>query len=406
MFNSYVWGVIMKKIKKIISIVMIMMFLTTFTAIPVFGDIDTDINNTQNSIDSSKKNAEIYNDKVDSLEDKITEQQKQAKLVEGEISTVDADIKGTQIKINDTQDKINTATNELNKAIEDYNKQDEAMKQRINAMYKNGTTMGYMELIFNSKSFTDFLSKTEIMKRIINYDMNMLDEMNKKREEIEEKKVQLEASKTELDTLNESLKTKKAELVDKKQSLNNMLASINKQIADYKYLIQQEQATQEKLLKDLNYLIAKKKYSGTFNGDISPILHKSDFPNGVSPVISSPFGYRLDPFTGIRTYHSGLDIATRGYQNIPVYALAAGRVVLSEYYSGYGYCVIIDHGSGMSSLYAHNNKLLVSEGQVVNAGQNIALSGSTGRSTGPHIHFEVQKNGQPIDPEPYYILGY
>ena len=90
---------------------------------------------------------------------------------------------------------------------------------------------------------------------------------------------------------------------------------------------------------------------------------------------------------------------------IPIYAMAPGRVILSRYYGGFGYTVVIDHGSGLATLYAHNNKLLVSQGQIVVGGQRIALSGSTGRSTGPHLHFGVQKDGKYINPQPYLLIG-
>ena len=116
-------------------------------------------------------------------------------------------------------------------------------------------------------------------------------------------------------------------------------------------------------------------------------------------IVSSEFGYRKDPFTGQTKGHSGMDLAVP--TGTSVRAALPGTVTISQYSSSYGYYVMIDHGGGLATLYAHNSKLLVSVGQTVNAGDVVSLSGSTGRSTGPHLHFEVRVNGERTDPRPY-----
>lgn len=124
------------------------------------------------------------------------------------------------------------------------------------------------------------------------------------------------------------------------------------------------------------------------------------WPCPASRYISSSFGNRLHPTLNVWKFHTGIDIGCSAGKNIV--AAASGKVIMSQWYGGYGNCVMIDHGGGIVTLYGHASKLLVSKGQVVKQGQVIALVGSTGRSTGPHLHFEVRKNGQYIDPMSYF----
>jgi murein DD-endopeptidase MepM/ murein hydrolase activator NlpD len=299
------------------------------------------------------------------------------------------------------ENKIDYTTKELNAAIANYNQQDERMKKRINTMYKNGTSMGYLEIILSSDSFADFISRTDILKKIVDYDIETLKEMKQKREEIDEKKAGLEQDKAEQVAMKSSLDNKKSALVQQNKERKNLVALLSRQKSEYESSLKAEEEAAEKLKKEINAL---RTYKGSYDGSKWAILHKSDFTN-YSPRITSYFGYRTDPITGVKSYHSGLDIGTGGVKNKPVYAMAAGKVIISRYYGGYGYAVVIDHGSGLTTLYGHNNTLLVKEGQTVEGGQKIALSGSTGRSTGPHVHFGVQMNGEYIDPQPYYMLG-
>lgn len=119
----------------------------------------------------------------------------------------------------------------------------------------------------------------------------------------------------------------------------------------------------------------------------------------VNGVITSQYGYRVHPIFGSTIYHSGMDIGVD--YGTPVAAADSGYVVEAGWISGYGYAVIIDHGNGLSTLYGHNESLAVSAGQSVSKGQTIAYAGSTGNSTGPHVHFEVRSNGDPVDPMAY-----
>jgi murein DD-endopeptidase MepM/ murein hydrolase activator NlpD len=369
-----------------------------------FSAFADDIKDKQDQLEETQGNIDKTKDTIDDLKDRILDNESQAKKLDGSISAVDSDILKMKQKINSVQNDLDKATEELNAAIDDYNKQDASMKKRINALYKNSTSEGYLEVLLESQSFSDFVTRVDILKKIIDYDIRMLEEMKQKREEINRKKLAIEQKKAELVSLKADLDAKKKKLVAQKNEKKKLLTLLNQQKAHYIDILEQEEAEASKLQKEIKELLAKSQ--GNYDGSKYAILHRSDFPSSSLPRITSYFGYRVDPITHTTRYHSGLDISTRRLEDKPVYAMAPGRVIKASYSGSYGNVVIIDHGSGFATLYAHNNSLLVKAGDYVTGGEKIALSGSTGRSTGPHVHFSVLKDGEFINPLPYYFLGY
>ncbi|KPU43412.1 murein DD-endopeptidase MepM [Oxobacter pfennigii] len=385
--------------KKLLVLLLVAAMTVVFNA-AAFAD---ELTEKQNNYDKIQDKIEGAKDEYDSLEDQVAADQKQVKALEQDIETVEYDITEMEGRIADVQQIINVTTKELDAAIEDYNSQDELMKKRINALYKNGTSMGYLEVLVESSSFSDFVTRADIMQKVVDYDMSMLEEMKAKREEINNKKIKLEQDKAELVALKANLDQKKKELVSKNNERKSRIVALEKKQAELKNFIEQEEAAAKKLEEEIKLLLSSQ---GVYDGSKYAIVRKSDFPSGSSPRITSYYGSRIDPITGkAGAFHSGVDIGTARLTNIPVYAMAPGKVILSKYYGGYGNAVVIDHGSGFSTLYAHNNKLLVSVGQTVLGGQKIALSGSTGRSTGPHIHFGAMQDGNYIDSLPYLLIG-
>lgn len=362
-------------------------------------DDDSKIQQTQNQIESIQQKIDKMKDQYEDLNERVAAGKAEINKMDSSIASLNKDIDNMNAKIKSAQAKIDTATEELNEAIEKYNEQEDSMNKRINAVYKNGTSLGYIEVILNSASFSDLMSRADILQKILDYDVNMLKDMKQKREAIEDKKVALEKDKAELVAMKSGIEKKKNELEKSKKDRQVLLAAVSRDASALKSNIDAEEATAKKLQKELTALLVSK---GKYDGNTFPVLMKSDFPNGISPRISSGFGSRKDPITGVMgAFHSGIDISTSKQVNIPVYAISSGTVVLAKWYGGYGNAVVIDHGSGLSTLYGHNNKLLVKAGDKVEAGTKIALSGSTGRSTGPHVHFGVMKNGEWVDPSPY-----
>jgi murein DD-endopeptidase MepM/ murein hydrolase activator NlpD len=269
----------------------------------------------------------------------------------------------------------------------------------MKAMYINGPS-GYLDVLLSAENFSDFISRADVIKTIMQYDKNLMLEMKEKQENIASKKEDLEKKKAQLVSLQKDYSVKKSTL-DKANSQKE--AYYSKLEQDQKSLekaLKAEEEASKLLEKQIKALLAKKN-TGKFSGSTTGILRVSDI--GHMPPITSQYGMRYHPVLKVYKLHTGVDLGVPS--GTPVYSMADGEVIMAEYNSAYGNVVVISHGGGITSLYAHNSKLLVKEGDKVKKGQLISKSGSTGYSTGPHLHFEVRKDGTPIDPNPYLIIG-
>lgn len=255
-------------------------------------------------------------------------------------------------------------------------------------MYKNNT-LGYLEIIFSAKDLRDLLTRVDMVKKIIDHDVELLKYMKEQKEIIQEKKLDLEEKHAEAQVMKKKISIKKEELEVATRSKQRLMSSL-------------EQDKQESLrqLKELNKLseeieedIKKKQLAMEYAGG------EMSWPAPGYYHISSSYGWRTHPIWKDRRMHNGMDIKTP--TGAKIVAANSGKVQHSGSLGGYGNVVIIDHGGKVTTLYAHNSKLLVKEGQWVERGQTIAKAGSTGHSTGPHLHFEVRENGKHVNPYPW-----
>ena len=210
--------------------------------------------------------------------------------------------------------------------------------------------------------------------------------MEKQHAVLEEKQTALEKERAALKKQKEKEAAKQAELEESKAELQAQLDALNAEADRISAEIKarQEALEQQQAQSGNN----KPNYSG------GRMMWPCD-----STYITSEFGYRIHPITGIWTGHTGIDIGCNMYA--PIYAAESGTVILAEEYGGYGNAIVIDHGGGITTLYGHNEELYVSVGQKVSRGETIAGAGSTGWSTGPHLHFEVRESGEYVDPMGY-----
>lgn len=356
--------------KKIFSTILILA-LVLGTISWAYGDELSDIRNQQSQVKSD----------LSELQDSIISQKE-------EVAAIQKEVDKQQAKIDEAEAKIAETEAEIQQMQDDIDNQKDNLGKRLRNMYKNGS-VGFVDVILGSGSFSELISNVSMLQKIYASDQETLDYLEEQHKKMEEKKAVLAQE-------NQKLKEEKKILDEKKQEAQKKTDAMQDEINQLQSKLEQLNADAAKLTGViLGSQDHNKEYEGVTGGGGSGAM---GWPTD-SRYITSPFGWRIHPVTGIGTGHTGLDIGA-GY-GTNVYAAESGTVIMSQVYGGYGNAVVIDHGGGISTLYGHNSSLLVSEGQHVSRGQVIALCGSTGISTGPHVHFEVRIYGNPVDPMGY-----
>lgn len=336
--------------------------------------------------------------------DKELKAQKEAAQAEknalaAELQTVLAEVEKTKTDIEAKQMEIAQKEEELMYAQIDENNQYESMKKRIKYMYENGNTQ-FIEILFESKSIGDFLNNAEYIEKISEYDRQMLIEFQEIVKMIEEQQKVLEEERKQLEELQATLAVQQGNLESLISSKSAEIAELEGEIADNLKALQAAIAEQERLRQEA---ANQTPNQGTSSGTAGPSIAPSGSGRLSNPCpsayISSEFGGRKSPGGIGSTNHKGRDYAAGS--GSPIYAAASGTVTTVSWNVARGYYVVINHGD-LATLYQHCSATYVSVGQQVSVGQNIAAVGSTGYSTGPHLHFEVHVGGTPVDPR-YYL---
>lgn len=359
--------------------------LLSISTLTVFANEASKINNQLNNLNTQQRQVNNELKQNENQQKSITQQlqelEAQIEKTENEIAQIRNNIRTTEKQISDTTEELIAA--------EDYidSKQD-LLGDRLRVMYKNGT-VGYAEVLLNSRDFTDLLTNLDMVKRIVDHDVELLKHLEEQKALIEDKKAQLENQRNQLLTLRNSAENKQQQLVvsrGQQQRLREELQQDRVELAKQLDQIEREARALEDQLRKL-------QSSGEYIGG------KMSWPVPGYSRISSPYGNRIHPILRTQRFHSGIDIPAPS--GVTVVAAAQGKVVSAGTLGSYGRTIIIDHGGGIMTLYAHNSRLSVSVGQQVARGQKIAEVGSTGMSTGPHVHFEVRKDGKFQDPIPW-----
>lgn len=362
--------------------------------------IQSRINSTQsklNSLSKQKKDTQEYintlQEKISLLQDKISNLESDKSALQSEIDATQAKIEKTAADIEETQRQIDQKQKEFDATYAEY-------CQRLRAMYISGSA-STLEVLLTCSDLSSLLTRSEMIKSVSQQDSATLDSLMKKMEEIEAQKQKLEEKRNQLNADKKSLETDKAalqknindisstkaDLDSEAAECNAQMRKLSKQTSEYQEAIETDQKQLQQVQNDIRAAIAAAGSHGSGNGRLR-------YPTD-SRSISA--GY---PNYSSGRYHGGIDFPVSTGSN--VYAAASGTVILVKYLNdSYGRYLIIDHGDGLSTLYAHNSQILVSVGEKVSAGQVVAKSGSTGNSTGPHCHFEVRVNGSRVNPLNY-----
>lgn len=350
--------------------------------------LQTEINRKALEKREAERNAQVLTGRKQATKEDI-------EALTSQINTVGVKLIQTERQIAKTEEKLQLTGQELEEAFKRQKETGEKMDSQVRLMYTNGA-VSYLDVLMSSTSISDFLNRYDVFQSIFGQTRNLLDENTETRALVEQKKAEVAKELQQVKVLYEQMAETKAELESKESAKESMLAIFDEQIENMGEISEESEEELMELAKKMAKLQSEKSRIKTYYKG-----GKLAMPLKSSYRLSSPFGNRIHPISGKNKLHAGMDMAAPS--GTPIYAAESGVVIVSQWWSGYGNTVIIDHGGGLWTLYPHvkNGGLLVERGDTVKRGEKIALVGSTGNSTGPHLHFEVRKNSVPVNPAPY-----
>ena len=398
------------------STAMIMSVALVSLAVPsvrYFAGADSVSSMQDKKADLADKNKELQ-EEIDALKDSQADKQALADKYEEKLKNTKSMLNTVIEEINDTEVKINEKQAEIAQKEVELQDAKALFEERLRAIYMTGST-SQLELLLSAENLSDYLVRSELVKNVTEADNALMESIKQKMSEIEAAKAEIEDQKAKAEERKKDLQALNVQYTKELEELNAAIDSLSSQAKELDNQIAENDEAMEKLQAEIDAAIAESQKN---NGDrefsnsnsSGGIVYKSDMFTWPLPncyTISSKFGYRVNPVSGIYKLHAGTDIAKSGIYGSPIGAAADGIVIKRSYDSGgYGNYIMIDHGSFEGNhyvtLYAHMSSVAVSAGQTVKAGQTVGYVGDTGGVTGPHLHFEIRVNGSPTDPMNYF----
>ena len=316
----------------------------------------------------------------------------QLEAVEHRLRIVRNELIGAKAKRRATQAELSHATRSLEAAQARLRSHREAASQRLVAVYELGG-VEYLDVLTAAVSFADFANRLYLVQLVVDQDLGLMREMEEERARIGRYRRQVQEKEHSVAMVEAQVARKHNECADLRQEQAQLVSDLRRQRAYWeRALAQMEQDSRDIAAQIRRYqrTSGRARYSTPWKGSLMRPV-----PGG----ITSGFGMRVHPILGVPKMHTGIDICAP--TGAPIRASDAGTVIWAGPRGGYGLCVVIDHGGGMSTVYGHCSRLAVGVGQEVRKGQTIGNVGSTGLSTGPHLHFEVRRSGSPVNPLSY-----
>ena len=352
---------------------------------PVQAQSVDELKNYQNFVDQQRQIIQKQQEQINAL---TKPAQSRLDALRRNVRVTDAQIKDNEKKIRQAREQLQTLNTKLQELEYDLNKRRGTTTARLQYLQRQQLQRWWVTLL-SSQDLNQFADRRRQIERIYDHDRKLLGELTQRSNQVEKQRNQIVAQKNEIELLTQKLKYQKSNIESEAVAQQN---TIDRLKSDRQALSQAEDRLAEDSRRLSQIILAKvQPYDGLI---LPPGTGQLMYPT-IGPVTSN-FGWRTHPILGTERFHSGIDFGA-DYGSL-IYASEQGRVIYADWYGGYGNAVIVDHGNGMTTLYAHCSDLYVKDGDIVAKGQPIASVGSTGFSTGPHLHFELRANGEPIDP--------
>lgn len=384
------------------------------------NSIQSDLNSTRQKIDSAKTRQLSLSKQIEETDRRISDIQEEIEKLGKDLSEVNGQRTQTEVRLAELQAQLVSTQKELDQAKAELATQTGVLNRRVINVYKSGST-GYLQVILDSSDFADLLNRLSFLQLIVEQDARLLEKIRRTKEIIEAKRLAIEEDRRKVNeqrlvllVQEQKIAALKEQEEDKKKAeqteLDNqekLLAQARKDRQTYEHAEELLVSASAQIARDIRRLeeearrrVLRGSRGRTHTATGAQRISASGFMWPVDGDVTSPFGMRRHPILGDYRMHTGVDIGVPSGRTI--YAAQSGTVLLADWTRGYGLTVIIDHGNSLSTLYAHTSRVLVSSGDYVERGAAIAEVGSTGLSTGPHLHFEVRVNGEPQNPMNWY----
>lgn len=386
-----------------ISIILLIIVLCSNVLISFAVESKAELTNEQKNID---KQIEQTNSEIAGVKSQMSDALNQITKYNSQIGTYENDISDLQTQIENLQSQITVKENDINLQVKKYEEQQDLLNKRLVAMYEMGNT-SYLDMLLSSDGLADFISKYYIIEQLTEYDTELLKSIENTRIQIENEKTELENSKKEVESSKTQIEAKRNSLTVLVNEKNTLVGNLSAEEKELQAQLEEFEQDKREIQRQLEIIAAQeaaaRKSSSSGNNNVTPTEpSKAGF---ISPLSGKT---KANITTGYYGYsgHTGVDFACPS--GTPILATKAGKVITSTAlrrpngtYKSYGEYIVISHGDGTMSLYAHMSSRAVSAGTQVSQGQVIGYIGSTGNSTGPHLHFEIWVNGKRVNPTPY-----
>ncbi len=369
------------------ALLLLSLLLLTLPGSSQEGSLERKLKVTRANLQEERARLRVMNDRARDVSVQLG--QTQARL-----GTVQAKLEETRARLAAAQERLAALKAQIEATRARLLKAQRALERRLQQIYLTGD-VNYLSVLLEAASFTDFLNQSEYLERIVQSDQKLIGEVRARKLELEVKKAAAQKTVSEIAST-EKLQARQAKELARVEARR---AALLHRVREQRDQVQDKVVELEHLTVEMEaelQAMIRARQAESRGGGGPPRPSAGVYVMPVSGWITSNFGYRIHPIRGTSIFHAGLDIAAGS--GTPIKAADNGRVIHSGWYGGYGNTIIIDHGDGYSTLYAHCSALYAGYGQAVNQGQVVAAVGSTGMSTGPHLHFEVRYQGDPVDP--------